>query len=73
MAFEIKWAENALDDLKGIIKYLEEEWTSGVSDDFLEKCFSTIDLISNFPNSGIQSEKNKSIKNFNNKAKFFIL
>lgn len=62
MAFEVEWTENALEDLKGIFRYLEEQRNTDVSNEFLDKCFSNIELISDFPNSGIQSEKHKGIR-----------
>jgi addiction module RelE/StbE family toxin len=62
MAFEVEWTENALEDLKGIFRYLEKQWNTDVSNGFLDKSFSNIDLISNFPKSGIQSEKHKGIR-----------
>lgn len=41
---------------------MEEEWSSEVSNEFLEKCFLNVELISNFPYLGIQSEKDKAVR-----------
>ncbi len=64
MEYEIVWTENAFEDLREIIFYLEDNWSSKVSYEFLEKCFLSIELISKFPSIGIQSEKDKNVRKF---------
>ena len=39
MEQEIRWTENAFEDLKEVFLYLEKEWSSEVSNNFLDKCF----------------------------------
>ena len=62
MDHEIIWTENAREDLKSIYTYLQEEWSSGIAENFLVECYSKIDLISHFPYIGIQSEKINSVR-----------
>ena len=63
MAYEIRWSENAREDLEEIFDYLVSEWSVNVAEDFLIKCLSKIDLISNFPFLGPESEKVKDYLN----------
>lgn len=65
MVYEIRWTENAFEDLREIVIYLEREWSLKVSYEFLDKCFLNIELISNFPYLGSQSEKKLILGNFN--------
>lgn len=62
MAYRIIWTKNAREDLKAIIKYLKEEWSLTVAEKFIIDVYQKIDLISNFPFSGIKSFKNKSVR-----------
>jgi len=62
MEHEIRWTENAFEDLKEVFIYLEKEWSSEVSNNFLDKCFLNIELISKFPHIGIRSEKDKTVR-----------
>ena len=62
MEQEIRWTENAFEDLKEVFIYLEKEWSSEISNNFLHKCFLNIELISKFPQIGIRSEKDKTVR-----------
>lgn len=62
MAYEIIWTENAREDLKDIFTYLQQEWSSGIAENFLVECYLKIDLIAHYPHIGILSEKIKTVR-----------
>ncbi len=62
MAYKIIWTENAREDLKSIVEYLQSEWSFTIAENFLIECESKIDLISHFPEIGIASERNIFIR-----------
>ena len=62
MDFEIIWTENARNDLKLIVDYLKEEWSSSVAEKFSTNCLERIELIKHYPFIGVASEKEKSVR-----------
>jgi plasmid stabilization system protein ParE len=55
MAYKIIWTENATDEFLEILSYLEEEWSIGISENFIIEVYSKIDLIAKMPLIGIKS------------------
>ncbi|MEO8665735.1 MAG: type II toxin-antitoxin system RelE/ParE family toxin [Ignavibacteria bacterium] len=72
MAYEIRWTENAFEDLEETFDYIAKDWSSKVCQEFLENFFLKIELISNFPNLGIQSEIDKSVRKIS-VSKYLVL
>ena len=62
MALKIVWTENAIQDYKLVIDYLLLEWSLPVAEKFAEIIDKRIDVLSRFPNIGISSTKDLSIK-----------
>jgi len=51
----------ALSKLEKLNEYLLENWNAKVRNDFIEKLTSKFEQISHFPESCVQSEKNKGL------------
>ena len=62
MALEVVWTENAIQDYKLVIDYLLLEWSLPVAEKFAETLDRRIDVLSRFPNIGIASTKDLSIR-----------
>ena len=62
MALEVVWTENAIQDYKLVIDYLLLEWSLPVAEKFAENLDKRIDVLSRFPNIGIASKKDLSIR-----------
>lgn len=62
MALQVIWTENAIEDYKLLIDYLLLEWSLPVAVKFVETIEKRIEVLSNFPNIGIASVKNPSIR-----------
>jgi len=62
MALKIVWTENAIQDYKLVVDYLLLEWSLAVAEKFAETIDRRIDVLSRFPNIGIASTKDLSIR-----------
>lgn len=62
MARRIIWTQNANNDLHQLSKYLKEEWSKEIAQNFNKKLFMRIDFISKFPHLGKPSIKSPSIR-----------
>ena len=62
MALPVIWTENAIEDYKLVIDYLLLEWPLPVAEKFVETIEKRIEVLSNFPNIGIPSLKDPSIR-----------
>jgi len=62
MTFQITWTDNAQEDLQRIIDYLTENWSEKDADNFLEKLFIRLDILSKSPLIGKKSDKLSSVR-----------
>ena len=62
MALEIEWTANALEDYRQVVDYLLKDWSIKVAIDFIDNLEKRIHNLSSFPNIGIASIKNSSIR-----------
>jgi len=62
MIFNVTWTLNAREDLKQIIQYLEKNWSTTDVDNFRDKLFQRIDILSKWPAIGRASDKDPSIR-----------
>ena len=62
MTFQIAWTDNAQEDLQQILDYLTENWSEKDADNFLEKLFLRIDILSKSPLIGKKSDKLSSVR-----------
>ena len=62
MAYEIIWTENAKEDFKRIIEYLQAEWSITIAENFTEKLLLKIELLTKYPFIGIASVKSPQIR-----------
>jgi len=62
MALKIGWTANALEDYRQVVDYLLREWTLKVAADFVNILEKRVDNLSSFPNIGIASLKDPSIR-----------
>ncbi|MBA4743788.1 MAG: type II toxin-antitoxin system RelE/ParE family toxin [Muricauda sp.] len=60
--FKILWTHNAISELKGIVAYLEENWTERELKNFSQELDHTIELISKNPELFQTSKKKKDIR-----------
>jgi plasmid stabilization system protein ParE len=64
MALEIKWSKRADKKFDKIIVYLLEEWGDLTSQTFIQKVFSFIDTLPEFPDIGTIENQKKGIRGF---------
>ncbi len=62
MALPVVWTENAIEDYKLVIDYLLLEWPLPVAEKFVETIEKRIEVLSRFPNIGIASLKDASVR-----------
>jgi plasmid stabilization system protein ParE len=62
MALKIEWTANALEDYRQVVDYLLKEWPLKVAADFVNNLENRIHNLSSFPNIGIASLKDPSIR-----------
>jgi plasmid stabilization system protein ParE len=62
MALPVIWTVNAIEDYKLVIDYLLLEWPLPVAKKFVETIEKRIEVLSDFPNIGIASLKDPSIR-----------
>ena len=64
MAKKIVWTKRAITKFNNIIKYLEEDWGEGVTENFVRKTYDIIELISDQPALGTLENPEKNIRGF---------
>lgn len=64
MAFKIILTRRAEEKLEAIIDYLQKEWGEKIVVGFLEKFYSVLDLLSEFPQIGTVEAKKRNIRGF---------
>jgi plasmid stabilization system protein ParE len=52
---KIIWTAQARANIKGILIYLETEWSTRISESFYDETFDRLQLITIYPDIGIQS------------------
>lgn len=62
MAFEIEWTKRADREFDEIIEYLSKEWNYRVKNNFIERFYHKLDMISYFPEIGVSISKEKKIR-----------
>ncbi len=62
MTFQITWTDNAQEDLQQILDYLTQNWSEKDTDNFLNKLFLRIDILSKSPLIGKKSDKLSSVR-----------
>ncbi|MBW8241637.1 type II toxin-antitoxin system RelE/ParE family toxin [Muricauda oceani] len=60
--YKILWTHNAIVELKGIIEYLQENWTEKELGNYAQELDHTIELISKNPEFFQSSEKKDNIR-----------
>lgn len=60
--YKLFWSDSALDDLKGIIEYLEKNWTSKETKNFARKLDKRLELIVLNPRLFPQTSKRKNVR-----------
>ncbi|HEV7382361.1 MAG TPA: type II toxin-antitoxin system RelE/ParE family toxin [Dyadobacter sp.] len=61
MARRVVWTKRATTNFKRIIIYLEDNWGSKVTRDFVKKSFRVIELIQDYPQLGSLEDREKGI------------
>ncbi|NOT50839.1 MAG: type II toxin-antitoxin system RelE/ParE family toxin [Chitinophagaceae bacterium] len=62
MALKIEWTANAIEDYKQVVDYLLKEWPLKVAADFVNNLEERVDNLNSFPNIGMASLKDPSIR-----------
>lgn len=62
MALEVVWTPTAASKLSDVLGFLESNWPHFVSKDFTVSLEQQIELLKYFPEIGIQSEREPSIR-----------
>ena len=62
MALQIEWTPNALQDYEQVINYLLKEWSINTALDFVNRIEERVYNLSLFPNIGVASVKEPSIR-----------
>jgi plasmid stabilization system protein ParE len=62
MAKKIVWTRRAINNFDKIIEYLESEWGKTVTQNFVQRVYSIIDLLSNQPGLGTLENPEKKIR-----------
>ena len=62
MAFEIEWDDEAIEDYKNILKYLNLEWSKNSVIKFEKLLEKKLLSLSNNPNTGRRTSKNSRIR-----------
>lgn len=60
--YKILWTQNAVEELKGIVEYLEENWTQKELRNFTHELDHTIELISKNPELFQTSKVKKDVR-----------
>lgn len=64
MARKVVWTPRAAAKFTTIVEYLEIEWSEAVTERFVKKTFSIIDLIADQPELGTLESRDKQISGF---------
>ena len=62
MALKIESTVHALEDYKRVVDYFLKEWSIKVTADFINNLEKRVDNLSSFPNIGLASKKDPSIR-----------
>ena len=62
MKKSVFWTPHAEDTFREIVDYLRKEWNENISDNFVEKTHSVLELTSSFPNIYKQIDKSRNIR-----------
>ena len=62
MDYKLFWTDEAIDNLDGILEYLERRWTSREIDNFKERLRNQLDIILKFPLIFPQSQKHPRLR-----------
>ena len=62
MALKIEWTANALEDYQQVVDYLLKEWPLNIAADFVDNLEKRVHNLTSFPNIGIASLKDPSIR-----------
>ncbi|MCW3108889.1 MAG: hypothetical protein JWQ09_3395 [Segetibacter sp.] len=62
MALQIEWTPNALQDYEQVVNYLIKKWSINTAMDFVNRVEARVYNLSTFPNLGIASIKEPSIR-----------
>ncbi|MBK8350783.1 MAG: hypothetical protein KA174_09765 [Chitinophagales bacterium] len=62
MAYEIVWTKKAAESYNKNIKYLEENWSEKVIEDFTNKTNKQLELIAIYPYAAISTPKSKNLR-----------
>lgn len=62
MALQIEWTQNALQDYEQVVNYLLKEWSINTATNFINLSEERVYNLSLFPNLGIASSKEPSIR-----------
>jgi plasmid stabilization system protein ParE len=64
MARKVVWTKRANDKFNKIIEFLEQEWGSNVTRNFVRRAYDIIDLISDQPELGTLENQERKIRGF---------
>jgi plasmid stabilization system protein ParE len=64
MAKKITWTSRAIDRYNQVIEYLNKEWGEKVTRNFVQRTYTIIDLISEYPQIGSIEHAEKLIRGF---------
>jgi len=64
MAKELIWTKRANVNFNKIIAYLENEWGEKVTENFVKKTYTILELLSDQPEIGTLEHQNKNIRGF---------
>jgi plasmid stabilization system protein ParE len=62
MIKHVKWSDDAIETVERIKKYLVENWSELVADNFVNEIESKIEVLKQFPEIGRPSEKDKGVR-----------
>ena len=62
MAYEIVWTKKAAESYNKNIKYLEENWSEKVIEDFTNKTNKQLESIAIYPYAAISTPKSKNLR-----------
>ena len=64
MAKELIWTKRANVNFNKIIAYLENEWGEKVTENFVKKTYTILELLTDQPEIGTLEHQNKNIRGF---------
>jgi plasmid stabilization system protein ParE len=64
MRYEIFWLANAKEKLNNIYKFIIENWSIKIADEFIDKLKYKLQILSYFPHIGQKSQKKKDVRKY---------